>query len=329
MARTVNPLKIGLFAIICLGLIIGTIFWLKATLWFEKTKTYATYFNVSVNGLQRDAPVDYLGVPIGRVAKLTIAPDGRLVEVLLKLKTSFKVDSSVCAQLQVQGLTGLNYLEIGPTPKDIDRLSPKIDFASPYPVIRSYPSEIDVLELRLHDLFAQFQSLDIQELTKSWEKTSNLANNILLQLGAKSPKSGDLKTTLVSLKHASKNAETLLAALSHAASPAQVNRGVKDLTASLASVKKITESLKMQLQTLPPGKLGKLANHFDKTLASGKTAFSNLGDKVDNSASLLDSDLREMGNLISQLKSFARIISLQPNSLVFPIKEPKEPFSGK
>ncbi|MGC9196683.1 MAG: MlaD family protein [Syntrophobacteraceae bacterium] len=329
MARTVNPFKIGLFALICLGLIIGAVFWLKAALWFEKTKTYATYFNVSVKGLEKDAPVDYLGVPAGRVEKLRIGPDGRLVEVLLKLKASFKVDNNVCAQLHVQGLTGLNYLEIGPAPKDIDRLSPKIDFLSSYPVIRSYPSEIDILELRLHDVFAQFKSLDIQELADSWKKTSGLANNILLQLGADSPKNGDLKTTLVSLRHASQKAETLLATLSQAASPNEVNRGVKDLTATLASVKKITESLKMQLSTLPPGKLGKLANRFNKTLEAGNAVFSNMGDKIDNSAFLLDSDLREMGNLISQLKSFARLISLQPNSLVFPIKEPKEPFSGK
>jgi phospholipid/cholesterol/gamma-HCH transport system substrate-binding protein len=309
-----------------MGLIIGAVFWLKAALWFEKTKTYATYFNVSVKGLQRDAPVDYLGVPVGRVEKLTIAPDGRLVQVLLKLKKNFKVDSSVCAQLHVQGLTGLNYLEIGPAPKDIDRMSPKIDFLSSYPVIRSYPSEIDILEVRLEDVFAQFKSLDIQKLTDSWEKTSGLANNILLQLGAKSAKNGDLKATLVSLKHASQNAETLLATLSHAASPDQVNRGVKDLTASLASVKKITESLKRQLSTL---QVGKLASGFNKTLESGNAVFSNLGGKIDTSAFLLDRDLREMGSLISQLKSFARAISLQPNSLVFPIKEPKEPFSSK
>ena len=166
MARTVSTFRIGLFALTCMALIIGTAFWLKAAFWFEKTKTYAAYFNVSVKGLNKDAPVNYLGVPIGRVQRLTIGPDGRLIEVLMKLKAGFRVDNTVCAKLHVQGLTGLGYLEIDSAPEDINRLTPKITFVSRYPVIKSYPSEIDMLQLRLHGLYAKFMSLDLQGLAK-------------------------------------------------------------------------------------------------------------------------------------------------------------------
>ncbi|MDR3557347.1 MAG: MlaD family protein [Syntrophobacteraceae bacterium] len=329
MARTVNTFKIGLFALICLGLIIGTAFWLKAAFWFEKTKTYATYFNVSVKGLQKDSRVDYLGVPIGRVTSLTIGPDGRLIEVLMKLKAGFRVDNSVCAQLHVQGLTGLNSLEIDSAPQDIDRLTPKLDFTSRYPLIRSYPSELDVLQLRLQSIYSKFMSLDLQGLTSSWEKTSGLFNNMLLQLGANSPRGGDLKATLVSLKHASQHAENLFSTLSRAASPERVNKGVKDLSATLASARKITESLRQQLAALPPGTLHHLSDQLDKTLRSGNTAFSGLGNKISDSAGLLDNDLRELGSLIGQLQSFTRTINREPNSLIFPSKQPSEPFGGK
>ena len=219
MARTVSTFRIGLFALICLALLVGALLWLKAAFWFEKTKTYAAYFNVSVKGLHKDSPVDYLGVPIGRIQGLAIGPDGRLVEVLMKLKAGFRVDDTICARLHVQGLTGLNYIEIDSAPKDINALTPQITFVSRYPVIRSYPSEIDLLQLRLHGLYAKFMSLNLQALANSWEKTSGLFNNILLQLGARSPEGGDIKATLVSLKHASQNAEALFSTLSRAASP--------------------------------------------------------------------------------------------------------------
>ncbi|MDR3569842.1 MAG: MlaD family protein [Syntrophobacteraceae bacterium] len=329
MARTVSTFKIGLFALTCMALIIGTALWLKAAFWFEKTKTYAAYFSVSVKGLQKDAPVNYLGVPIGRVQKLSIGPDGRLIEVLMKLKAAFQVDSTICAKLHVQGLTGLSYLEIDSAPKDINRLTPKLTFVSRYPVIKSYPSEIDILQLRFHDLYAKFMSLDLQGLTNSWEKTSGLFNDILLQIGARSPKGGDLKKTLVSLKKASRNAETLFSTLSRAASPEHVNQAVINLLATLASAKKITESLRSQLAALPPGTLEHISNRFGETLQSGKTVFVNLGNKIDNSAWLLDGDLRELDTLIEQLQSFARSISRQPNSLIFPGKQPSEPFDGK
>ncbi len=329
MARTVSPFRIGVFALICLALLIGTAFWLKAAFWFEKTKTYAAYFNASVKGLHEDARVDYLGVPIGRVRRLTIAPDGRLIEVVMNLRADFRADSSVCARLHVQGLTGLHYLEIDPAPEDIKRLTPAITFISPYPVISSYPSEIDVLELRLQSLYARFMSLDLQGLANSWEKTSGLVNDLLLQAGAKTPGGGDLKATLISLKHASQNAETLFSTLSHAASPERTNKGARDLSATLASTRAVAEKLRNQLASLPPGTLKRLSDHFDKTLGSGSTAFSNLGDKVNDSARLLETDLRELGDLISELKSFAQIIKRQPNSLIFPVRQPGEPFDGK
>ncbi|MCL5406811.1 MAG: MlaD family protein [Deltaproteobacteria bacterium] len=329
MARTVSTFRIGMFALICLGLIIGTAIWLKAAFWFEKTKTYAAYFNVSVNGLHKDAPISYMGVPVGRIEKLTIAPDGRLIEVLMKLKDSFRVDNTICAQLHVQGLTGLRYLEIDPAPQDLKSLTPHITFVSRYPVIRSYPSEIDVLQLRLGDLYAKFTSLNLQGLANSWEKTSALFNNILLQLGARSPEGGDLKATIVSLKHASQNAEALFSSLSRAASPERVNKGVKDLRATLVSTRDLTQRLDKQLATLPPGTLKHLSDQLDKTLQSGNAAFSDMGNKINNSVWLLDNDLRQLGELIAQLKSFTRSISREPNSLIFPVKQPSEPFNGK
>lgn len=329
MARTISPFRIGLFALVCLALIIGTAFWLKAAFWFEKTKTYATYFNVSVMGLHEDAAVDYLGVPIGRIAKVTIAPDGRLIEVLMKLRTNFRVDNTICARLHEQGLTGLRYLEIDSAPEDIGELTPKIPFKAGYPVIQSYPSELDVLQLRLHKLYAKFMSLDLEGLTNSWKRTSGLFNNLLLQLGAEKPAGGDLKATIASLKNASRHAEVLFARLSRAASRERVDKGMRDLTATLASTRKIADQLKKQLAGVPPGTLKRLSEQFGETLQSGGAAFSNLGTKINESAGLLESDLQELGDLIARLKSLVQSIEQQPNRLIFPSKQPSEPFNGK
>ena len=329
MARTASPFKIGLFTLICLALIVGAAVWLKAAFLFQNTKIYATYFSVSVKGLEKDAVVNYKGVPVGRVYDMEIAPDGRLIEVLMKLKADFRVDNTICAQLHEQGLTGLRYLEIDTAPEDIDQLTPKITFPPKYPYIRSYPSELDLLEIGLHNLYVKIMSLDLKGLANSWEDTSHLFNNLLVQLGAESPAGGDLKATITALKNASQHSEAFSARLSKAMSEERVNKGMQDLTATLASARKVSEQLREQLAALPPGTLKQLSDQFGETLKSGGSAFSNLGTKINESADLLESDLHQLGALIAQLNSLVQSVKEQPNQLIFPGKQPPEPFKSK
>ena len=329
MARTASPFRIGLFALICLALIAGSAIWLKATFFFRQTKIYATYFNVSVKGLQKDSVVNYRGVPVGRVYSLGIAPDGRLIEVLIKLPADFQVDNTLAARLREQGLTGLRYLEIDSAPEDIDQFTPKITFQTKYPCIRSYPSELDLLETEIHNLYLKFISLDLQGLTDSWKRTSGLFNNLLVQLGAESPSGGDLQETIASLKKASQDAAVLLERISGAASMERIAKGVQDLTATLASARQATDKLKRQLDALPPGTLKHLSDQFGETLQSGGTAFTNLRDRVNESASLLEHDLQQLAGVIAQLDSLVQSIKEQPNRLIFPGRQPEEPFKKR
>ena len=326
MARTASPFRIGLFALICLALIAGAAIWLKATFFFRQTKIYATYFNVSVKGLQKDSVVNYRGIPVGRIYSLGIAPDGRLIEVLMKLPADFQVDNTLAARLREQGLTGLRYLEIDSAPEDIDQFTPKITFPTKYPCIRSYPSELDMLETDLHNLYLRFMSLDLQGLADSWKKTSVLFNNLLVQLGAESPSGGDLQETIASVKKASQDFVVLLERISGAASKQRIEKGVQDLTATLASARQASDKLKRQLDALPPGTLKHLSDQFGETLQSGGTAFSDLRDRVNESANLLEQDLQQLGVVIAQLNSLVRSIKEQPNRLIFPGRQPEEPF---
>ncbi len=326
MARTASPFKIGLFALICLALIAGAAIWLKAAFWFQNTKIYATYFNVSVKGLQKDAVVNYRGVPVGRIFDVRIAPDGRLIEVLMKLKADFRVDNTIAAQLREQGLTGMRYLEIGSAPEDTEQLTPKITFPTKYPFIQSYPSELDLLVMGLHNLYVKLISLDLEGLTSSWKKTSGLFNNLLVQLGGESQGGGDLKETITALKNTFKHSEVLFERLSKAASQERLDKGVKDLTATLASARKFSDQLRQQLDALPPGTLKSLSDLFGETLQSGGSAFSNLGTKINESADLIESDLQQLGALIAHLNSLVQSVKEQPNRLIFPGKQPPEPF---
>ena len=324
MARTVSAFKIGMFALVCGLLIVGAFVWLETLTYFQNTRTYVSYFNESVKGLQKDAIVNYLGVGVGHVTYIGIAPDARLVEVLMSLKSDFQVDRTIAIELQVQGITGLQYLEITKAPENIDQLTPKISFPTKYTILRSYPSDIEQLKLALEDIYQKFSSLDLKGLTDSWTRTAELINNFLVQLGGET-ETGNFKDMIADLRKTANESATLMQRLSDAASQQGINKGFQDFTATLAATRQASETLAGQLKSLPPDVVGKISTQLGEAVASGNSVFTNLNTKIGDSTALLEQDLQELKVLLIQLNSLVGSLKEQPNRLIFPSKE-KEPF---
>jgi phospholipid/cholesterol/gamma-HCH transport system substrate-binding protein len=82
MATTAtNHWKLGLFILLALGVMIGTLFWLGAQRFQRMSFPAVTYFDESVQGLDVGSPVKFRGVTVGTVSDITIAPDHRHVQV--------------------------------------------------------------------------------------------------------------------------------------------------------------------------------------------------------------------------------------------------------
>ncbi|MCK4991704.1 MAG: MCE family protein, partial [Bacteroidales bacterium] len=109
---TGNKFKLGLFFSIGVFLTIFLIFWLSGGLREKQTTTYVSYYSWSVQGLNEGSSVMYNGVSIGRVASIDIAPDGRLVEVIMKIRSDFSVDTTIVAVMQLVGITGLRVINL-------------------------------------------------------------------------------------------------------------------------------------------------------------------------------------------------------------------------
>src|SRR5208283_457873 len=107
MAQNRSYFLIGLF--VTIGVMIGVagVIWLGATKYFQKGSMYATYFDESVQGLQVDSIVKYRGVDIGSVRSIRVAPDQRLVEVVMKIEVNNFGVGGVVAKLTPAGITGI------------------------------------------------------------------------------------------------------------------------------------------------------------------------------------------------------------------------------
>ena len=138
MATLKTKFSVGLFLIIGMAVAIVAIIWLGMSNYLEKGRFYVAYFDESVQGLDKDSPVKYRGVHIGRVFHIGVAPDDRLIEVVLKIESDIQPQhehKNIVAQLKSVGITGLMFIELEHRKPGETDLSPSISFKPPYPVV--------------------------------------------------------------------------------------------------------------------------------------------------------------------------------------------------
>jgi phospholipid/cholesterol/gamma-HCH transport system substrate-binding protein len=165
MARQSTNLLIGLFVFLGVLLGVAAIIWVGATSYFQKGQTYVSYFDESVQGLQVDSAVKFRGVDVGRVEAIRVAPDNRLIGVVMKINMRDNLQKNTVAQLKTAGITGIVFVDLDLRKPGEPNLSPKIDFPSEYPIIPSRPSEIQKILTGINEVVEKLKAIDTKALS--------------------------------------------------------------------------------------------------------------------------------------------------------------------
>lgn len=181
MASIKTKMAVGVFVIAGFGLAFVAIIWLGTSNYFEKGSFYAAYFDESVQGLGKDSPVKYRGVPIGRVASVTVAPDGNLIEVLMKIESGPKPGSNMVAQLKSVGITGIMFVELDLKAAGTPDFSPRLSFEPEHPVIATRPSDIKQFFDSFSQILDQMKALDLNALSSKFGKILDTIDQALAQ----------------------------------------------------------------------------------------------------------------------------------------------------
>lgn len=171
MAKTRSYFLLGLFVSIGVLMGVAAIIWLGASNYFQKGSMYVTYFDESVQGLQVDSIVKYRGVDVGRVREIGVAPDRRLVEVVMKIDVGNFSVSGVAARLTLAGITGIVYVELDRIKPNEPSVSLK-GFQPPFPVIPSAPSDIKQIEATINDVLTSMKQIDFQGISSQLLSTA-------------------------------------------------------------------------------------------------------------------------------------------------------------
>ena len=173
MAGKTSKFMVGLFVSLGIIIIVVAIIWVGATKYFEKGNLYVTYFNESVQGLQKDSIVKYRGVEVGRVEQINVAPDNHLIAVVMKINLRDKnLPQTTIAQLKMAGITGMVFVELDRQKAGELDLSPKVSFPSEYPIIPSHPSEIAKIMTGVNSVVDKFNQVDTQGAVSQFKSTA-------------------------------------------------------------------------------------------------------------------------------------------------------------
>ena len=203
MARQSTNLFIGLFVI--LGVVLGVvaIIWVGATSYFQKGDTYVSYFDESVQGLQVDSSVKFRGVDVGTVQQIRVAPDNRLIGVVMKINMRDHLQKDGVAQLKSAGITGIMFVELNLKQPGEPDLSPKIEFPSEYPIIPTRPSEIQRLVAAINDIVKKFNEIDTKGISTQLIATTKAMEELF--------KGKEMKSIMTRVDGAAGNLERLTA----------------------------------------------------------------------------------------------------------------------
>lgn len=181
MASQKTKFAVGLFLVGGISVALVALIWLGVTRFFEKGHFYATYFNESVQGLDKDAPVKFRGVTIGRVESIGVAPDSKLIKVVLNVESGMVLESNIVAQLKNVGITGSMFVELDQRKAGEPDQSPPLSFPSEYPIVASKPAELSELLRGLDEVLGKIKALDLEGIVSRIKLNLDLLDHVIRQ----------------------------------------------------------------------------------------------------------------------------------------------------
>jgi phospholipid/cholesterol/gamma-HCH transport system substrate-binding protein len=210
MARKTSKFAIGIFVTAGLILAVVAIVWLGASTYFQKGTLFVTYFDESVQGLSADSNVKYRGVNVGTIRAIRVAPDNKLVEVVMKISMEGGNEKNLTAKLRSAGLTGIVYIELDQSIEEDNELSPTLDFPAQYPVILSRPSDSKYILSMVDNIVSELRKIDIKGIFQEVKEITSGINHYVNGPRMKNI-ADNLESTTASLDRAVRQIEKLTA----------------------------------------------------------------------------------------------------------------------
>jgi phospholipid/cholesterol/gamma-HCH transport system substrate-binding protein len=301
MDRDANYVAVGAFVLLVIAMALSFVLWYTNQRDKHVYLRYEIYFPGTVSGLSPGGPVRYLGVDVGRVARIMIDPQQRnRVLVIVDIEANAPIDGRTRASLSLQGITGLLFIDLkqdgnaGAAPGALaDGLH--------YPVIRSAPSDFDVLlsnlpalSSHLVDLVERFNQVFSDENVRTFKAT---LDNTRLASERLPGTLEDIQAMVTDVRHTSQEVQAAAADL----------RGIEEhaapgLESSVANIQHISDNL------------AKTSDRLEHFVADNEPGISQF---TQQSLPELEQLLRESREAARDFRDLSRSLKQDPSQLIY------------
>ena len=292
MEEKVNFAVIGVFVLVLVTALIAGV------LWFSSGKSYRTVYDVyqtymkeSVAGLNLNAPVRYRGVEVGRVQKITLAPDNvEQVQLTLNIEHGTPIKVDTVALLQTHGLTGLTFIELTGGSRDAPALKAKSGEA--FPVIKTGPSLMTRLDT------------SVSALLINLNRTSENINTLLNDDNRRA-----ISDTLSDLATLSR---TL------AARQASIDSGLSNAAVTLANTARFTGELPQLAERIQHSTeaFDRMANRLDRAGESTRLTMDSTRQFTSDTLPEIQQLVLQLRDLTGTLQQLSRELEQNPSMLL-------------
>jgi phospholipid/cholesterol/gamma-HCH transport system substrate-binding protein len=308
MEREANYVAVGVFVLLLLVMGVLFVYWYADSREHRDYVRYEIYFDGTVSGLTTGGPVRYLGVDVGRVQRIHIDPraDNR-VQVVADIDSTTPVSDRTLAQLSLQGVTGLLYIDLQQQRSDDFRRVLAAVPSERYPVIRSVHSDLDQFLSSLPSLAARTNDL--------FDRSARLLSDNNIHAITRLIDNVDLAAA--GLPHSVHNLDELLAELRETTASAQ--RLIEDLhgTTRTASVDFLAAVQRLRTTS---DNLVSTSSSLNAFAAENR---AQLSDFVAEGLPQFEALLRDSRSAVQQIDDLSRTLNENPSRLIY-----QPPVSG-
>jgi phospholipid/cholesterol/gamma-HCH transport system substrate-binding protein len=300
MDRDANYVAVGAFVLLVVAMAVSFVFWYTDQQDKRSYQRYEIYFDGSVSGLTAGSQVRYLGVDVGRVVRIMLDPQQRKrVLVIADIDSTAPIDGRTLASLSLQGVTGLLFIDLQ---QDKDGMaSGSLAQGQQYPVIRSVPSDFDVLlsslpalathAIELVDHFNQvFSDENVRAIHATLENTRLASERLPSALRG-------IQELVADVRRASREIEVTAADLHGIAKETG-----PDIEAALSNVRHVTETL------------AATSDHLDRFVADNEPGLSRFASQ---SLPQFEQLLRESRAAARDFRDLSRSLKQNPSQLLY------------
>ncbi len=158
MQSKVNYTAVGIFVMGLSIALVVAIFWLSGISNKKDYRMYLVLMHEDVGGLTVESPVHFSGVKVGYVKSIGLDENNsKLVRLKLAIDPKIKITTSTYATLNMQGITGIVYVNLKAETENAPLL--KTLPGQTMPVIASRPSLLNRLSETLPEVATQIKNL--------------------------------------------------------------------------------------------------------------------------------------------------------------------------